>query len=220
MGFDKLFAELAGRPVLAWTLDAVAGAGIFDRIVLVVGDASLERARSLVGGLAPANVAVVPGGARRQDSVCAGLAALPDADWIAVHDGARPLVQPALFPAGLAAARESGAALAAIPVQDTIKVVDMAGFVRATPDRQSLFCAQTPQVFRADLLRRAHAAAAGDVTDDAALVEALGVPVRIFPGAAENLKITTPVDLAIAAALLRSRLAEAECVPPPYLPPS
>lgn len=206
MGFDKLFADLAGRPVLAWTLQAVVEADVFDQIVLVVSQANRERAVELVRQLGLARVAVVPGGPRRQDSVAAGLAAVATADWIAVHDGARPLVPPALFREGLVAAGETGAAIAACPVEDTIKMIDSAGLIQATPDRATLVRAQTPQVFRVDVLRQAYARPQVDGTDDAALVEALGVPVKVFPGAAENLKITTPVDLEIAEALLRRRL--------------
>ncbi|MDQ2809576.1 MAG: 2-C-methyl-D-erythritol 4-phosphate cytidylyltransferase, partial [Chloroflexota bacterium] len=158
-------------------------------------------------------VAVVPGGARRQDSADHGLAALLAAaaaagatlDLVLVHDGARPLTPPAVITGVIAAARQHGAAIAAIPARDTIKVADAGGRIRATPDRATLWQAQTPQAFRADLLVAAYQAAQArnlTVTDDAALLEALGIPVYLAPGDARNLKITLPDDLLIAAALL------------------
>jgi 2-C-methyl-D-erythritol 4-phosphate cytidylyltransferase len=158
-------------------------------------------------------VAIGPGGAPRQDSADHGLAALEQAataagatlDMVLVHDGARPLAGRALIERGIAAARTHGAAIAAIPVRDTVKVVDADGRIIATPDRAHLQHAQTPQVFRYDLLVAAYRAARAQdlsVTDDAALLEALGHPVYVYEGAASNLKITTPEDLILAEALL------------------
>jgi 2-C-methyl-D-erythritol 4-phosphate cytidylyltransferase len=124
---------------------------------------------------------------------------------VLVHDGARPLAGRALIERGIAAARTHGAAIAAIPVRDTVKVVDADGRIIATPDRAHLQHAQTPQVFRYDLLVAAYRAARAQdlsVTDDAALLEALGHPVYVYEGAASNLKITTPEDLILAEALL------------------
>jgi 2-C-methyl-D-erythritol 4-phosphate cytidylyltransferase len=119
-----------------------------------------------------------------------------------VHDGARPLVTAALIEAGLAAAAETGAAIAAVPLTDTLKEVADDGLIRRTLDRRNLWAAQTPQVFDYDLLREAHRQAQGEATDDAALVEALGRQVKVFPGLARNLKVTTTADLALAQALV------------------
>ncbi len=219
-GVDKQFALLAGRPVLAWTLAACEQTPAVDAIVVVANSQTQARVAALVRAAGFARVvAVVPGGARRQDSAARGLAALEAAaardgaalDLVLVHDGARPLADPALIARGLAAAAAHGAAIAAIPVRDTVKVVDAAGRITATPDRATLWQAQTPQVFRHALLAAAYAeAAARDlaVTDDAALLEALGHPVHVYEGDPTNLKITTPADLVIAEALLAARPAQ------------
>jgi 2-C-methyl-D-erythritol 4-phosphate cytidylyltransferase len=144
----------------------------------------------------------VPGGRRRQDSVREGLKA-GGCDWVVVHDGARPLVTPQLIEAGLAAAQETGAAVCALPAQDTVKRVDEEGRVVRTLDRRRLWLVQTPQVFRYDMLLDAHERSRQPATDDAALVERLGQEVRVFPGSPRNLKVTTPDDLALAEALLK-----------------
>jgi 2-C-methyl-D-erythritol 4-phosphate cytidylyltransferase len=150
---------------------------------------------------------VVPGGARRQDSVRNGLDALGPCDWVAVHDAARPFATRDLLLRTLDAAQPTGAAVAAVPVKDTIKRV-RDGAVLQTLPRAELWAVQTPQVFRADLLARAHHAT-DDATDDAALVERLGIQVRVAQGAYDNIKITTPDDLALAAWLLDQRAGAA-----------
>jgi 2-C-methyl-D-erythritol 4-phosphate cytidylyltransferase len=136
-----------------------------------------------------------------------GLEALPDCDYVLVHDGARPLVTPRLIDAALDGAIETGASLCAVPVSDTVKRADDSGLVRSTISRQRLWLAQTPQAFRRDVLRRAHASSDIDVTDDCALVELIDEPVRIVPGSPRNLKITTLADLAFAEALISVREA-------------
>jgi len=200
---DKLFAPLAGRPLIAHTLMAFEVCRAIDRVVLVLAADNLERGRRLVAAAGfDKVVAICPGGPRRQDSVRLGLEALGKCRWVVVHDGARPLVTAALIEAGLAAAAETGAAIAALPLADTVKEVAAGGLVRQTLDRRNLWAAQTPQVFGYDLLREAHRRAQGEATDDAALVEALGQRVKVFPGSSRNLKVTTAADLALAAALL------------------
>ena len=205
---DKLWALLTGpdgrpRPLLAHTLAAFQACPCVRRVALVIGDAE-ERAKALIRdeGLDKVH-AVVPGGARRQDSVRAGLEALSGCQWVVVQDGARPLVSAELIERGLEAAQATGASVCAVPVPDTVKEGDETGHVVSTPDRSHLWLAQTPQVFRYDLLVQAHACAAGDATDDAALVEAMGVKVRLYLGSPGNLKVTTPEDLAMAQALLQ-----------------
>ena len=156
----------------------------------------------------------VAGGRERQDSVAAGLRALPeDIEYVVIHDGARPFATTALVERVLAAARRHGAALAAVPVHDTIKRVSPDLFLDGTVDRRALWLAQTPQAFSVGLLREAHAqarAAGLEATDDAALVEALGHPVRVVPGSRLNFKITTREDLTLARMLI-GRAAEMRC---------
>ncbi|HLZ71679.1 MAG TPA: 2-C-methyl-D-erythritol 4-phosphate cytidylyltransferase [Dehalococcoidia bacterium] len=202
-GADKLFALLAGQPLLLHSLDAAQRCEMVQQIVLVVATQRLEETRCLLAAQPMGKLrAIVPGGARRQDSVMAGLAALAGVEYVAIHDAARPLVTPALFGAGFAAVAATGAAIAAVPVVDTLKRAAPDGSVEATVSREGLWAVQTPQVFRYELLLAAHRGSEGDVTDDAMLLEALGQPVRIFPGSVRNVKVTTPDDLALAAALL------------------
>ncbi len=201
---DKTFAPIHGVPLIVHTLRRLAASDVVARIVLVVAAESVARAQRLAQDYAlPRIAAVCPGGARRQDSVHAGLRALPDCRWVAIHDGARPGVDAAMLSAGLDAARQWGAAIAAVPVKDTIKVVGGAGLVSDTPPRDALRAAQTPQIFNYALLLSAHRNATQDYTDDAAMVEAMGRPVATFPGSYDNLKVTTPEDLALAAHVLR-----------------
>jgi 2-C-methyl-D-erythritol 4-phosphate cytidylyltransferase len=200
---DKLFAPLAGRPLVAHTLMAFEVCRAVDTVVLVLAEENLERGRGLVASAGFDKVtAICRGGPRRQDSVRLGLEALPECRWVVVHDGARPLVTATLIEAGLTAAAETGAAIAAVPLADTLKEAGEDGLIRRTLDRRNLWCAQTPQVFERELLREAHRLAQGEATDDAALVEALGRRVKVFVGSARNLKVTTAADLALAQALL------------------
>jgi 2-C-methyl-D-erythritol 4-phosphate cytidylyltransferase len=195
-GLLKQFALLADRPVAEWAVAACRPSS--SGVVLVVPP---ENAKGPDHG---ADV-VVEGGATRSESVRRGLSAVPDdADVIIVHDAARPLASQALFSAVIDAVTSGGAggAIPALPVSDTIKVVDATRSVTATLDRTALVAVQTPQAFGADLLRRAHAGGT-EATDDAALVEALGATVRVVPGDPRNLKITTPADLDTAEHLLR-----------------
>jgi 2-C-methyl-D-erythritol 4-phosphate cytidylyltransferase len=206
-GERKQFSSLGGRPVLAWAVEACRG--VSDGVVLVV-PAGVEADDPSHAGAD----AVVAGGATRADSVRHGLHAVPtDADIVVVHDAARPLASPALFAAVLAALREEGVdgAIPGLAPSDTIKVVDEAMNVTSTLDRAALVAVQTPQAFRAAALRAAHAhvgaetGPGGAATDDAMLVEATGGKVRVVPGHAENLKITTPDDLVAAERLLAGR---------------
>jgi 2-C-methyl-D-erythritol 4-phosphate cytidylyltransferase len=199
---DQSLVDRALGPFLA--RDDIAAA------VVAVPDPAL--AADLVRQLDP-RVRFVKGGEDRQASVAAGLAALGEVDLILVHDAARPLVEDATIAAVIEAAAKSGAAVPALPIHDTVKEVGAEGRVKATPPRAALVLAQTPQGFRADLLRRAHAeaqAAGVRATDDAALVERLGEPVVLVPGRRSNLKITTREDLLIAEAILQARAQPAK----------
>lgn len=207
-GADKLFAPLWGRPLLAYTLAAFQACPQVGQIALVLSQANLSPGRELACREELDKVtAICLGGERRQDSVRAGLLALSPCDWVVVHDGARPLVTADLIQRGLAAAAATGAAVAALPIADTVKEVGDGDLVRRTLPRQGLWAVQTPQVFRYDLLLQAHQSASSgqeEVTDDAAMVERLGCPVRVFLGSPRNLKVTTPEDLALAEAFLSS----------------
>jgi len=206
-GDDKLWAAIAGpdgsaRPLLAYAVAAFETCPAIARIVLVVTEDKLAQARALVEEHHFGKVScVVAGGARRQDSVRAGLDAIGACDYVIVHDGARPLVTPPLIEEALAAARETGASCCAIAVPDTVKEV-ADGYIARTLDRATLMLAQTPQAFRYDLLMDAHNRSSGNATDDALLVEALGVRVRIVSGSTRNIKVTTPDDLALARKLI------------------
>lgn len=194
---DKTLADLAGEPLIARTVDVFERCADVECVALVVS----ERNRAAVAAIRDAKgwrktASPVLGGARRRDSVRAGLEALPkDCGWIVVHDGARPFVTAEIIAAGLEAARRTGAAVAVVPAFDTVKRVAPDGSVAETLDRDELRMAQTPQVFRRDVLERAHAEIADDATDDAAMAERIGVEVRTFPGSRENIKITTAEDL-------------------------
>jgi 2-C-methyl-D-erythritol 4-phosphate cytidylyltransferase len=211
-GVDKLFAELAGRPLLTWTLAAFRSCAAIDDIVVVASRESLERVRSLVREWrfdAKAR-SIVLGGSSRQESVRAGLEAADGAKIVAVHDGARPLVTPEIIEQVVILARETGASLCAVPARDTVKLVDAESpLVRSTLPRDTVWLAQTPQCFDRDLLLEAHRVAESVATDDAALVEALGRPVAIYEGSRSNFKVTTKEDLVLAEALMRERFTQA-----------
>ena len=194
MGFPKLWAEVCGQPLLARAV-ARARAAEPAEMVLVVAADRVDAATAL----AP-DARVVPGGIRRRDSVAAGLAA-SHAEWLAIHDAARALAPPELFQRGLQAARASGAAVPGLALKDTIKRVADARVI-GTPARAEHVAVQTPQIFRRDLLERALALTDEDVTDEAALVEQLGVSVAVFAGDERAFKVTTPLDLALARTLL------------------
>lgn len=212
-GEDKLRAQIAGRPLLAWTLDAMAAAPEVERIVVVVEPGRLSEPRP--AWFPEKVVATVAGGAERQHSVAAGVRALaglagrglaPESDRIVlVHDGARPLVTPGLVSAVASAAATHGAALPVLEITDTIKRLD-GGLVAGTVDRAGLAVAQTPQGIRRDLLDRAYAAFPPDgsptFTDEAGLLEASAIPVYTVRGELANIKITLPADLARAEQLL------------------
>ena len=203
-GIDKVFALLGREPLLARAVRVFQDCPSVDGIVIVVARKSLAHARKLAKEYHwDKVVAVCAGGLRRQDSVREGLKRLAGCEWVVIHDGARPCVSADLIERGLIAARDTGAAIAGVPVKDTIKVVSRRHLVQQTPDRHNLWAAQTPQVFRYDLIAEAHRQADTEVSDDAALVERLGHKVEVYLGSDRNIKVTTPDDLAIAEALLQ-----------------
>lgn len=206
----KAFVPLAGRPLIAHALEALAAAAEVDRVIPVIPADARERFAQFAAQLRGPDKLAAPvvGGAERQDSVAAGLAALPgDVALVAVHDAARPLVRPEDVSRVVAAACGHGAAILAVPVRDTIKRVRR-GRVVETPPREEYWAAQTPQVFRVELLREALAKADAEGrlgTDCAQLVEALGVRVEVVEGDPGNIKITLPEDLARAERALEEK---------------
>jgi 2-C-methyl-D-erythritol 4-phosphate cytidylyltransferase len=207
---NKLLLEVAGRPVLAWTLDAALACPAIEWIGIVGQAADAESIAQIVTAAEPDRpVSWILGGDTRQESVSRGLDALPpEAQGVLIHDGARCLVEPQLLERCAAAVHQGQAVIAATPVTDTIKQVDGNGTIVSTPDRSQLWAAQTPQGFAVDQLRQAHATAAErgwSVTDDAALYERLGLEVQVLEAPPSNIKLTTPFDLAVAAALLAGR---------------
>ena len=203
---DKVFLPLLGLPLLAHTVSVFEQCPFVAEIVLVLGEHNLEKGRDLAARQGWRKLKhICLGGERRQDSVKAGLDRLPSCEWVMIHDGARPCVTAELVAAGLARARETGAAVPAVPVSDTVKRLDQDGFIVETPPREELWAVQTPQVFRADLLRRAYLGSMDAATDDASLVERLGHRVSAFPGSPENIKVTTQLDMLLAEAILSGR---------------
>ncbi len=204
MGFDKLMAPLGGEPVLWRSIQAFAGPEI-SQIVVVTSDDRRDALAKNVAALGR-RVVFVPGGAERHLSVAEGLRALaPDTEFVAVHDGARPLVSRADLARVIAKAHEVAAASLAHPVVDTVKRADAAGRVTGAVDRTGLWGMETPQVFSLPLLRRAYDAvlAAGKTpTDEVSAVEFIGHDVFLVESTAPNLKITHPQDLALAGRLL------------------
>jgi 2-C-methyl-D-erythritol 4-phosphate cytidylyltransferase len=198
----KAFVPVGEAPMLRLAVDGLLRSQVVDHVVVMVPDELIEEAVRLCDGAA---VTVVAGGAERLDSVRAGLAAAPDAEYFLVHDAARALTPPSLVRRVVAELRAGrGAVVPALDVTDTIKIVDLLGYVVETPDRAQLRAVQTPQGFEAALLRRAYAADHElSVTDDAGLVEALGEPVRTIPGDPLAFKITTALDLALARNLVQ-----------------
>ena len=204
-GRDKLAEPLDGIPVILRTLAAVEAVPEIREIVVVTREDRVEEYRRLLGQCSRLR-AVVPGGSTRQESVRNGVRALsPDCTLAAIHDGARPLVTPEVFARCIEAARSCGAATAAVPVKDTIKLADEAGRVLDTPDRSRLWAVQTPQIFdRERYLRAAEEAERRGLscTDDCQLFEAMGWEVQLVMGDYRNLKLTTPEDFLAAGAYL------------------
>lgn len=208
---NKLLLTVLGKPLLAWTLLSAAASHEIRWIGLIGQPIDWPEWRSLLAELALGKpVELIEGGKTRQESVYNGLQALPpQADRVLIHDGARCLATPELLDRCATALYQHPGLIAAIPVKDTIKVVNAAKRVEHTPDRAQLWAAQTPQGFEVNLLKDCHRQGrynGWEVTDDAALFEKLNLPVQIVLGEETNLKITTPTDLAIAELILGQRL--------------
>lgn len=216
MGSDrnKLLLPLLGKPVIAWTLLAAKASQSIRWIGIIAQPEEWPDLKEIVTDLSLSRVVrFIPGGTTRQESVYNGLRGLPVlADRVLIHDGARCLATPDLFDRCAEALHTCAGLIAAIPVKDTIKVVPTGtSVIQSTPDRSQLWAAQTPQGFEVETLVRCHEEGirqGWSVTDDAALFEQCGLPVNIVPGEETNLKVTTPVDLAIAEFILRQRLGQ------------
>lgn len=206
-GIDKVMAELNGEPMVVKSVRAFQECDAIREIVVVTRSDLIVPISDLCSGFDKVT-AVIVGGKDRPESVSRGLIALSDrVKLVAVHDGARPLISWQVIDRTVRAANIYGAAAPAIPVKDTVKVVQ-GGIVKETPERKHLYAVQTPQVFDLDLLRGALKKAADDkaeITDDCSAVERLGMSVKIVEGDERNLKITTPIDLTIAKALLEEK---------------
>ncbi|OLC52179.1 MAG: hypothetical protein AUH85_17655 [Chloroflexi bacterium 13_1_40CM_4_68_4] len=212
-GVDKIFADLGGQPVLAWSLAAGMSAGCFDAIVVVAPGEKIRLVEALVrdrtaDARGTPNARVVPGGATRTASSWAALDAAPRADIIAIHDAARPFCPPSLFARCVDIALQDGSAVAGLPLADTVRRADEAGAATEEVSREGLWSAQTPQVFRRELLEKARAAVADrSFGDDAATLIAAGMRPKMVLGERRNLKITTFEDLAYARELVAKGLA-------------
>jgi len=207
----KQFLLLAGKPLLAHTLISFQQASLIDAIIIITSDDSLDRCLKIIDeyGIQKA-YKVVMGGAERQDSVYNGLmaaSALERVEAVIVHDGARPLIEPFLIDDAINNLNGYDGVVVGIPAKDTVKLV-RDGVVSQTLRREEVWQVQTPQVFRQDVLMQAHRRAKAEAfygTDDAVLVERNGGKVKVILGSDENIKITTPVDLVAAEAILKNR---------------
>lgn len=211
---NKLLLNLLGKSLLAWTLLAADASSQICWIGIIGQPSDWDDFTTIVAQLSLTKpVQLIEGGSTRQESVYNGLQALPsDAEHVLIHDGARCLATPELFDRCAQAVLSCAGLIAAIPVKDTIKVVDQANLIKSTPDRSQLWAAQTPQGFSVPLLKKCHQEGrqqGWEVTDDAALFERCNLPVQVVEGEETNLKVTTPVDLAIAEFILTQRLNRA-----------
>ncbi|WP_009634572.1 2-C-methyl-D-erythritol 4-phosphate cytidylyltransferase [Synechocystis sp. PCC 7509] len=207
---NKLLLTLRAKPLLTWTILAAQATRSIDWIGIIAQPSDEEYIKEILAALpVTTEVKLIYGGTTRQESVYNGLQSLPaTAEQVLIHDGARCLATPELLERCAETIKHCKGLIAAVTVKDTIKVVDENKFIQSTPDRRQLWAAQTPQAFDVKLLKQCHEiglAQGWEVTDDAALFERCGLPVQIVEGEETNLKITTPVDLAIAEFILAQR---------------
>ncbi len=229
-GAAKALRPIGGVPMFLYAVEALAWSSFVDLVVVAAAPAELPEVRAaLTSHEFTADVQIVPGGDTRQESVACALAALPaDIDAVLVHDAARPFVPTDVVDAVVATIRGGACAVVPVlPVVDTVKEVGTDDLVRSTLDRSSLRAVQTPQGFARDVLEQAHGKAEGDATDDAGLVERLGLPVTVVPGSEYAFKVTRPLDLLLAEGLVarqRADVRRADVLPrgatiPPSIPP-
>jgi 2-C-methyl-D-erythritol 4-phosphate cytidylyltransferase len=203
VGINKLFAPLRGKPLLSWSVDTCQRYSLVQQIVLVLNDEDLARGQKLKKERGWSKVTLCPGGARRQDSVREGLRHVRDCDWVMIHDGARPFLTLDLIRDGLKVVGKTEAAVAAVPVKDTIKLATDERLIGETLQRDRLWAAQTPQIFSFDVINKAYTNLVAEVTDDATAVECLGYKVQLYMGDYRNIKVTTTEDLEVARIIAR-----------------
>ena len=208
---EKAFVPLLGKPMLAWTLTVFEAMARIDEIIVVVPPGRERTYREeVLEAHAISKAVLVSGGRERQDSLLNGFARIEGGcSSVVIHDGARPMITADIVGQAMDAAEEHGAAVVAVPAKDTVKIGTAEGMVKHTPDRNRLWLAQTPQAYAYPVIREALYAAQRDgvqSTDDSALVERIGKPVALVTGSYENIKVTTPEDLVLAAALLSRRM--------------
>ena len=208
-GIDKTFAAVLGKPLILHTLSVFINCSDIQKIVLVMPESNLEKGRYLINErIGAGRVTLCAGGDRRQDSAAKGLNALGPCDLVAVHDGARPCLSPDTLSNALSDAKRYGNAVVAVPVADTVKRADSEGFISTTVSREGLWAMQTPQVFPYKVLRHAYREVRQNVTDDASMMDRLGVKVKLTLGDPTNLKVTNPGDLRLAEMILKARRGE------------
>jgi 2-C-methyl-D-erythritol 4-phosphate cytidylyltransferase len=209
-GIDKIFAPLKNKTLLEWSVDTCQKCQLVQQIIIILDKNKLQAGQELREKKGWTKVtAICAGGHRRQDSVIEGLNRLSSCDWVMVHDGARPFLSISLIQRGIETAiQNKGAAIAAIPVRDTIKLTNNTRVVVDTLPRNLLWAVQTPQIFSFKLITRAYEELTGEVTDDAHAVEHLGYSVKIFFGSYDNIKVTTKVDLISAEVIAQAMASE------------
>lgn len=214
MNYNKQYILLANKPIVAHTVEVFENMNLIDEIILVVGKGEVDLVKgSIIDKYNFKKVVhVLEGGAERQDSVYNGLKAVSnDCSIVLIHDGARPFVESNIIEEGITVAKESGASVVAVPVKDTVKIVNENMEVSHTPNRETLWAVQTPQIFKYKLLLDAYEKLQNSnmkFTDDAMLIEKLGHIVKIIKGSYENIKITTPEDLILGEGILKNRGSE------------
>ncbi len=206
---QKQFLEIKGYPVLYYSLKCFQDSPLIGEIVLVTSENAVSYCRSeIVKKYGFSKVTgIIAGGKERYDSVYAGLLACGECEYVFIHDGARPFISEEILERGLTGVQETGACVIGMPSKDTVKIADEDGFVKETPDRKNVWTIQTPQIFSYRLIRDAHESIRkkdmSAITDDAMVVEQeTGVRVRLAEGSYQNIKITTPEDLAVAESFL------------------
>ena len=209
-GIDKIFALLQGKTLLEWSVDTCQECKLVQQIIIVLDKNKLKAGQELKEKKGWTKVtSICAGGHRRQDSVVEGLRRLHNSNWVMIHDGARPFLSMSLIQKGIETAiQNKGAAIAAIPVRDTIKITNDTGIVMETLPRNLLWAVQTPQIFSFDLITRAYEELTSDVTDDAHAVEHLGYSVKIYIGSYNNIKVTTQEDLISAEVIAQTMASE------------
>ncbi|MBU3911645.1 MAG: 2-C-methyl-D-erythritol 4-phosphate cytidylyltransferase [Candidatus Omnitrophica bacterium] len=205
---EKPYIDINGKPILAWTLLRLSRNSNIEEIIVAVSGNRIEDAqRGIIDRYRIRKIKIVKGGKERTDSVAMALENVsPDIDYILIHDGIRPFINDNLINACLKAAQKFGAAVAGVPVKPTLKIVKKGGRIHHTPDRRDFWEAQTPQVFKRELIEKAYKLVHKKtyITDDSMLVEAMGIKPRIVMGSYRNIKITTKEDLELARMLIKN----------------